>query len=153
ASLRRRRDGDQHGHDLVAAVDDLTPLVRADEAGVVDAQHGLPAVDDQRELAGEHEIDLLGRRNVRAGAAARQEVRQPDGELLWPARIEAEQTERVIITMVGGVIALRLGEPLVQHQNFSPRSMRYSPLGSTMATSRMMQPSPRSQFHGKNAKV
>src|SRR5205814_6573142 len=101
----------------------------------------------------EHKIDLLGRRGIRAGAAARQEIREPDRELLRPARIQPEQTQRVIVAVIGRLVALRLRKSLVQHQNFSPRSMRYSPLGSTMATRRMMQPSPRSQFQGKNAKV
>src|SRR5262249_30723443 len=100
-----------------------------------------------------HHVDLLGRRGVRAGAAAGQEMRQADEELFGAAGVGAEQAQRRIIAMVWRLVGLGLGEPLDQHQNFSPRSMRYSPLGSTMATRRMMQPSPRSQFHGKNAKV
>src|SRR5262249_23951611 len=89
----------------------------------------------------------------RAGAAARQEVRQADHELLGPAGLGAEQAQRGIVAMVGSVVGLGLGKALDQHQNFSPFSMRYVPFGSVMATRRTMQPSPRSQFHGKYAKV
>src|SRR5262249_32799663 len=123
----RRRHGDQHGHHLVAAVDDLPALVDADEAGVERLQHALLAVDDDGQLAREHRVDLLGGRGVRAGAAARQEVRQADHELLGPAGLGAEQAQRGIVAMVGSVVALGLGKALDQHQNFSPFSMRYVP--------------------------
>src|SRR6202035_5127259 len=74
-------------------------------------------------------------------------------KLFWPARIGAEQAQRRVGAMIGRFVAFGLGKPLDQHQNLPPFSILYLPLGSTIATRRMMQPSPRSQFHGKNAKV
>src|SRR5215471_11815442 len=50
ASLLRRRYRDQHGHDVVATIDDLAAFVRSDEAGVVGLEHGLLAADDQGEF-------------------------------------------------------------------------------------------------------
>src|SRR5215472_18606791 len=73
-SLLRRRHRDQHGHDVVAAIDDLAAFVRPDEAGVVGLEHGLLAAGDEGELAREHVVDLLrgrrrGRRRRPAGSA------------------------------------------------------------------------------------
>src|SRR5262245_32487894 len=101
ASLLRRRYRDQHGHDVVAAIDDLTAFVRPDEAGVVGLEHGLLAASDEGELTREHVVDLLRGRGVGAGAAAGQEMPAPDGELFRPAGIEAEQTQRGIAAMIG----------------------------------------------------
>src|SRR5262245_43926614 len=85
SSRRQRRDRDEDGADLVAAVDDLAALVRADVAAIVLAQHGLLAADDHGELAFEHVIDLLGRRGVRASAAAGQEMRDAGDDGLGAA--------------------------------------------------------------------
>src|ERR1700733_13787447 len=152
-SLRPRRDGDQDRAHRVAAVDDLAAFVRADEAGIVLLEHGFLAVDDHRQFTFQHEIDLLGRRGVGPGAAAGKEVRYADNQALRAAGFGAEYPERRASAGVGRVVTLDLGEAFDLHQNASPFSMRYAPLGSVMATRRMIQPSPRSQFQGKNAKV
>src|ERR1700722_18362304 len=151
--LRRCRDCDQHGHHIVGAIDHLAHLVRADEAAVVRLQHRLLAAGNDGELAGEDEVDLLGRRGIRAGAAAGEEMRESDHELLGAAGLGAEQAHRGVGAVVRHLVRLGVGKALDLHQNVSPFSMRYEPLGSVIATRRMMQPSPRSQFHGKNAKV
>src|SRR5439155_22524993 len=70
ASLLRRRNRHQHGHDVVAAIDDFAAFVRTDEAGIIGREHGLLAADDERELACEHIVDLFRGRGVGAGAAA-----------------------------------------------------------------------------------
>src|SRR5713226_5625328 len=101
ASLLRRRDRDQHRDHVVAAIDDLTALVRGDEAGIVRPEHGLLAASDERELARQHIVDLFRRRGVGTGAAAGQEMREADGELLRPAGVEAEQAQRGVAAMVG----------------------------------------------------
>src|SRR5262249_61051661 len=88
-SLLRRRHRDQHGHDVVAAIDDLAAFVRPDEAGVVGLEHGLLAAGDEGELAREHVVDLLRGRGVGTGAAAGQERGVTDGELRLPVVIES----------------------------------------------------------------
>src|SRR3984893_4569506 len=90
-SLLRRRDRNQHGHDIVAPIDDLAAFVWPDEAGVVGPQHHLLAARNERELTRKHVVDLLRRRSVGSGSAAGQKMRQADSELLWPANIEPEQ--------------------------------------------------------------
>src|SRR3989442_5517991 len=70
ASFLRRRYRNQHGHDIVAAVDDLAAFVRPDEAAIVGLEHGLLAAGDQGELAREHVINLFRGRSVGPGAAA-----------------------------------------------------------------------------------
>src|SRR5262249_43682554 len=89
-SLLRPRYRDPPGHDRFAPIDDLAALVRPDEAGVVGLEHGLLAAGDEGEFAREHVVDLLRGRCVGAGAAAGQEMREADGELLRPAGVEAE---------------------------------------------------------------
>src|SRR5262249_62204390 len=69
--LLHRRDRDHDGADIVAAIDDLTLLVRPDDAGVERLKHLLLAVHDHGQFARQHDIDLLRRRGVRPGAAAR----------------------------------------------------------------------------------
>src|SRR5215471_7226136 len=101
-SLRRRRYRDQHGHDVVAAIDDLAAFVRPDEASVVGLEYSLLAAGDEGELAREHVVDLLRGRG--AGAAAGQEMREADGKLFRPAGIEAEQTQRGIAAMIGRLV-------------------------------------------------
>ena len=64
-------------------------------------EHRLLAADDDGQLAGEDEIDLLGRRGVRAGAAAGQEMREADHELLRAAGLGAEQAQRGVGAVVG----------------------------------------------------
>src|SRR5262245_41205480 len=123
-SLRRRRYRDQHRHDLVAASDDLVAFVRPDEAGVVGLEYGLLAAGDQREFAREHVVDLLRGRGVGASAAAGQEMREADGELLRPAGVEAEQTQRGIAAMIGRLVRLGFAQMFDFHQNFSPFSIR-----------------------------
>ena len=76
--LLRHLDGDEHRHDVVAAVDDLARLAGRDVAAVERLQDGLLAVDDDRQLAGQDRVGLLDRAGVRTSAAARQEVRQAD---------------------------------------------------------------------------
>src|SRR5215469_8992834 len=124
ASLLRRRYRDQHGHDVVAAIDDLAAFVRSDEASVVGLEYSLLAAGDEGELAREHVVDLLRGRGVGAGAAAGQEMREADGELLRPAGIEAEQTQRGIAAMIGRLVRLGFAEMFDFHQNFSPCSIR-----------------------------
>src|SRR5262245_11270458 len=51
ASFRHRRDRDRDRADIVATVDDLARLIRADDTGVVLLQHGLLAADDHRQFA------------------------------------------------------------------------------------------------------
>src|SRR5918997_6249239 len=80
-------------------------------------------------------------------------MRDAENESLRPAHLSAEHTKRLVVAMVGRVVRLRLGKLPHDHQNASPFSIRNCWLGSTMATSRTIQPSPRSQFHGKNANV
>src|SRR6266700_3035091 len=70
-----RRDRDCDRADIVAAVDDLARLVRADDAGVVLLQHGLLAADDHRQFSLEHDIDLFRWRRVGTRTAARQKMR------------------------------------------------------------------------------
>src|SRR5262245_2112041 len=110
ASLLRCRDCDQHGHDLVAAINDFSAFVWADEAGVVGLEYGLLPPGDQGELPRQHVVDLLRGRGVRAGAAAGQEMRNADGELLRSAGVEPEQTQRAIATMVGRLVRLRIAK-------------------------------------------
>ena len=59
-----------------------------------------------------------------AGAAAGQEMREADGELLRPAGIEAEQTQRGIAAMIGRLVRFGFAEMFDFHQNFSPFSIR-----------------------------
>ena len=87
-------------------------------------EHGLLAADDHGELAGEDEVDLLGRRGIRAGAAAGEEVREPDHELLRAAGFGAEQAQRGVVAVVRRLVRLGVGKALDLHQNFSPFSMR-----------------------------
>ncbi len=47
-------------------------------------EYGFLAVDDHRQFTGEHEINFLGRRSVRPGAAAGQEMREADDQLWVP---------------------------------------------------------------------
>src|SRR5262249_47027621 len=94
ASLRRRRHGDQHGDHVVAAVDDLAALVRPDETAVVRLEHPLLAARDHGQLAGKHHVDLLGGRGIRPGAAAGEEMREPDQELFGAASVGTEQAQR-----------------------------------------------------------
>src|SRR5262249_13843707 len=98
-------------------------------------------------------VDLLGRRCVGAGAAAGLEMRDAENERLRAAHLGAEHSQRLVLPVVGSLVGLRVGRLADDHRNFSPFSMRYAPLGSTIATRRMMQPSPRSQFQGNSAKV
>src|SRR5207302_9095803 len=87
ASLNHRRDRDCDRADIVAAVDDLARLVRADDTGVVLLQHSLLAADDHGQFALEHDIDLLRRRSVGTGAAARQKMRDADDQRLSATRL------------------------------------------------------------------
>src|SRR4029079_19194430 len=114
---------------------------------------GLLAADDDRQLACQDVVDLLRRRGVRPRATARQEVRNAEDQGLRTAHLGAENAERLVVAMVRRLVRLRLGKLADDHQNFSPLSIRNFWLGSTIATSRTIQPSPRSQFHGKNANV
>src|SRR5581483_4227215 len=150
ASLRRWCDRDQDRTHAVGAIDDLAVLVRTDEAGIVLFQHRFLAVDNHRQLAFEHEINLLGRRGIGAGAASRQEMRYADDQALGAAGLGAEQPQAGEVAVMRRFVSLCRVKTPDLHQNFSPFSMRYAPFGSVMATRRMMQPSPRSQFHGKN---
>src|SRR4029078_8627118 len=95
----------------------------------------------------------LRRRGVGACATTRQEVRYPGDDRLGNAGLGTEQSVRAYRPMVRRLVGLRFAELLDDHLNLFPLSIRYLPLGSTMATRRMMQPSPRSQSNGKNAKV
>src|SRR5580704_1527350 len=70
-----RRDGHRDGADIMAAIDDLAALVRTDVAAIALLDDTLLAAGDHREFAGQHVIDLLRRRCVGAGAAARQKMR------------------------------------------------------------------------------
>src|ERR1044071_2770865 len=152
-SRRRRGDRDEDRAHLVGAVDDLAAFVRADVAGVVLLQHRLLAAHNHRQLALQHVVDLLRRRGVRARAAARKKVRDTGDERLRHARLCAEQPQRGAGAVVRRDVFLGFGKLLGDHLTLLPLSIRYLPLGSMIATRRMMQPSPRSQFHGKNAKV
>src|ERR1700733_14729277 len=116
-------------------------------------QYRLLAVDDHRQFAGEHEVNLLRRRSIRPGAAARQEMRHADDQARRAAGFCTEHAQGRAGAVIGRVVTFDVGETLDLHQNFSPFSIRYACFGSVMATRRMMQPSPRSQFQGKNAKV
>src|ERR1700745_3798787 len=118
ASLLRSRHRDQHGHDLVAAIDYLGVFVRPDEAGVIGLEHGLLAAGDEGEFAREHVVHLLRGRGVGAGAAATQEMREADGELLRPAGIEAEQAQRGITAVIGRLVWLGFAQMFDFHQNF-----------------------------------
>src|SRR6185312_12071311 len=86
-------------------------------------------------------------------AATREEMRHARNDPLRHAGLGAEQPQGRAGAMIGRNVLLGFGELLRRHLNLFPLSIRYLPLGSTIATRRMMQPSPRSQFHGKNAKV
>src|SRR5215469_3096865 len=72
--LLHRRDRHRNRADLVAAVDDLAALVRSDVAAVARTHDRLLATNNDSELARQHIVDLLRRRGVGAGAAAREEV-------------------------------------------------------------------------------
>src|SRR6516165_3244433 len=122
-SLLRSRDGDQHGHDIVAAVDDLAAFVRADEAGVVRFQHALLAAGNESELARKNVVDFLRGRRVRTGAAAGQKMRKADAEQLRAAGVEPKQTKRAMAAMIGRLIRLGVAQVLHLHQNFSPLSI------------------------------
>src|SRR5271168_5516284 len=89
--LRRRGDGDQDRAHVVAAIDDLPVLVRADETGIVFLQDRFLAVDDQRQFAGQDEVDFLRRRSVGPGAAARQKMRNADDQALGATSLGAEK--------------------------------------------------------------
>src|SRR4051794_31302470 len=93
SSCRRRGDRDEDGADFVAAIDDLATFVRADVAAIVLAQHRLLAADDDGQFAGQHVIDLLGRRGVGTGAATGKEMRDPGNQSFGAARLGAEQAQ------------------------------------------------------------
>src|SRR5215472_5939824 len=111
----RRGHRHEHRHDVIAAVDDLALFVGADEAAVVRLEHDVLAPSDDGQFARQDYVNLLGRRGVRAGAAAGQEVRQPDHELLRPAGIEPEQAQRRVVAVVGRLIGFRLGKAFDLH--------------------------------------
>src|SRR5260370_673937 len=108
-SIRR---GHRHhrGHSIVAAVDELALLIGRDEAAVVGLEHGLLAPRDRRQLTRKHPVHLLGGRGVGAGAAAGQEVREADHELLRPAGVESKQAQRRVATVISRTVCLRLGK-------------------------------------------
>src|SRR5689334_1549157 len=91
---------DQHGADMVAAVDDLAHLAGRDGATVVAAEHALAPVDDDRHLAVEHDIDFFERRGIRPGAAAGQELRQADPLVGGAAGFKALQAKADYTAMV-----------------------------------------------------
>src|SRR5882762_6371216 len=70
------------------------------------------------------------------------------------AGAETLQPQRRDAMVKGRLIRLRVPVARDVHRQPScPVSMRYAPLGSIMATSLTMQPSPRVQRHGKAANV
>src|SRR5262245_13821784 len=119
-----RRDGDRDGADFVAAVDDLAAFIGADIAAVALLHDGLLAASDHRQLARQHVVDLLGRRCVRAGAAAGQEMRDAEDQRLRAAHLGTEHAQRLVVAVIGSLVGLRVGELADYHQNFSPFSMR-----------------------------
>src|SRR5215813_12692993 len=134
---------------FIAAVDDFARFVRLDHAGVIRLEHRLLAVDNDGQFTAQNEINLLWRRGVGSCAAARQEMRVAEDEALGAAGFCPKQAQRGVVAVIGCVVWLGVCKTFDVHQNFLPRSMRYFPVGSTIATSRTMQPSPRSQFQGK----
>src|SRR5580700_856551 len=118
------RDRDRDGADLVAAIDDLAVLVGADVATVALAHDRLLAADDHGELARKHVVDLLGRRGVGTGTAARQEVRDAENQRLRAAHLGPEHPQRFVVAVIGRLIGFRLRQFPHDHQNFSPFSIR-----------------------------
>ena len=82
-----------------AALGGITLAVRAESLNRL----RLAQLLDERTAAGrgtafsQHVVDFLGRRCVRSGAAAGEEMRQPHHELLGPAGLGAEQAQRAAL--------------------------------------------------------
>src|SRR5580693_5722340 len=123
-SLFHRRNRDRNRADLVAAVDNLAALVRADVNAVAGLGDRLLAAGDHRELAGQHVIDLLRRRSVGACAAARQKVRDAEHQRLRAAHLGAVDAERFVAAVVRRFVRPGFRKFSYDHQTFSPFSIR-----------------------------
>src|SRR5450759_3374434 len=149
------RVGDRHEHrgGGVGAVLDRARLVRRKVARVHALEGDLALGGDDRDFALEHQVHLLDRRRVFEGAAAGQEVREAHPEVARLADLEALEAQAEALVVLGSLVRRGLVVACDLHHPSLPVARRNSPVGSTMATMRTMQPSPFSQRHGNAAMV
>src|SRR5579859_1747233 len=101
AHRRGQRHGEQDGRGLVARVAELPRLARREADRVPGAEDFRALRGCDRDRAGEHDVMLLQRRGDEVGAAARQQVRDAEPQLVRLAGLMALQPEAAHAAMIG----------------------------------------------------